>query len=538
MAQRRFLPALRGRLAAPPPRLETKALADRVRASSTSYVVPGVPYRSQWDTKRAVNEAFEYNPTVYRCIEVLCSNGVTHPVQLRQGDPEEGPVIDTRHDPSRLLYLLNRRANPWETARLFRWRLIAQYNLSKRGLFIEVIRSRSNGFGMINLLDPDLVDNVPNEVDPIHGFRIQTPNSVSGYDYLPRFDPSKTAQQQPSSVLWIRNPHPTVLWQGSSPVGPAGLSIDLDKFARLYNRRFLQNDGRPGGLLSVKGQVSRDTMELIQAQFQGGPESAGRTTVIQADAVSYADTSGSPRDTLWGDTMDRSQAAICMAFGVPLSVLGDASGRTFDNADAEYTQFWEHKMLPMLRSLDDQLDVLTEVLGPEVFVRHDLSKVWVLGRYQREREDRLAADQQAGYISIDDVREAKGYNRLDVPATRVLWIPAAKLAIADADHPRDAKEAAAAPVGGPVTAASAGSGMAQIGTPGGTYGAIGAGEGTDADGAASGGAGLRALASGDSADDVYGAPALETAALPAGELEGKQGRPRPRGSGYGARHTA
>ena len=533
MAQRRFLPALRDRFA---PALEAKGLADRVRASASAYVVPGVPYRQDWSTKRAVDEAYIYNPTVYRCVDVLCANAIGHPVQLRQGDPEDGAIIDTAHDPSRILYTLNRRANPWESARIFKWRLVAQFVLSSKGMFVEVIRSRGNGLGMINLLDPDLCEMVPNPIDPLHAFRIQTPNSRGGYDYLPRFDPAKSATEQPSSILWIRNPHPTIMWNGTSPVQAAGLPIDLDRFARLYNRRFLQNDGRPGGLLSIKGSVSGPTLELIQAQFQGGPESAGRTTVIQADAVSYADTSGSPRDTLWGDTMDRSQADICLAFGVPLSVLGDASGRTFDNADAEYAQFWEHRMLNLIRSLDDQLDVLTGLLGPDVYLRTDLSKVWVLGRYERENQDRIAGDQAAGYRTIDEVRIAKKLKPFGVPATRVLWIPIGKGAVADAEHPHDAKEAAAAPIAGPVTADSAGSGMAQIGAAPGAFGAPGdaTGSGTGIDGAASDAANLRLV--GGSGQD---APALEAMALPVGELEeGKQGRPRYGGSGHGARHTA
>lgn len=532
MAARRFLPALRRRLS---PALERKGLPERVRASSQAYLVPGIPYSQNWSVARAVREAYEPNPLVYRAIEVLCTNAINQPIVLRQGDPESGKVIDTARDSTRLLYVLNRRANPWETARVFRHRMVAQWLLSSKGEFIEVIRTRGGGIAMVNLLDPDLVDMIPDQTDPMHAFRIRTPNSATGFDYLPRFDPNKSAQEQPASILWLRNPHPTVAWQGMSPVQAAGLPIDLDRYARLYNRRFLQNDGRPGGLLSIKGAVTPGTMELIQSQFTGGPESAGRTTVIQADSVSYADTSGSPRDTLWGDTMDRTRKEICTAFGVPESVLGDASGRTFSNADAEYAMFWEHRMLPLVRALDDQLDILTEVMGPDVFLRHDVSKVWVLGRYERERQDRIAADQQAGYLTIDDVREAKGHERLNVPATRVLWIPPGKLAIAQADRAHDAVEAAAAPMGGPVNAGSAGSGAAQAGVSGGTESGSGYSAGdTDYLGGGKGGAGntdLRLLTAGGRSGGGF----ENMAELDPTGLEDKQGVPRRWGSPRGAR---
>lgn len=535
MAERRFLPALRRALA--PDRLETKALPDRVRASSSAYVVPGIPYSQNWNTKRAVEEGYRINPVVYRAIEVICSNAIAQRITMRRGDPENGPLIDAAHDRTRLLYVLNRRANPWETARLFRHRLVAQYLLSSKGVFIEVIRSRANGIAMLNVVDPDLCEMVPDTADPMHAFRIRTPNSATGFDYLPRFDPEKDVHSQPSSILWVRSPDPLVQWNGMSPIQAAGLAIDLDKYARLYNRRFLQNDGRPGGLLSIKGNVNPDTMEIIQAQFMGGPESAGRTTVIQADSTSYSDTSGSPRDTMWGDTMDRMRREICTAFGVPESVLGDASGRTFSNADAEYAMFWEHRMMPLLRSLDDQLDILTGPDDADLYIRHDLSKIWVLGRYERERQDRLAADQQAGYITADDVREAKGYGRLNVPATRVLWIPPGKLAVAMADNPHDAKEAAAAPMGGPVNAASMGSGQAQVGGVNAESGSGYAAGDTDYIGSTRGGTGnadLRLLAgSGRDAGGGFENMAL----LDPEELEGKQSRPRRYGSPRGARRT-
>lgn len=434
MAGLELFPALR-RLLGPSP-VEQKGLAERVRASSRSYVTPGQPYSNTWNVDRAVREGYEGNPLVYRAIEVICQNAIAQRIVLRKDDPDDGATIDTSKDPSRLLYVLNRRANPWETALIFRHRLVAQYLLSSRGVFIEVILARSGRMGMLNLVDPDLVDIVPsekrnpqtNEVtesDPIGAFQVRVPGG--GYDELPRFDPEASVEDQPSSILWIRSPHPTVMWAGMSPVQAAGMSIDLDKYARLYNRRFLQNDGRPGGLLSVKGVANRETMERIQSQFTGGPESAGRTTVISADSVSYADTSGSPRDLMWGELSKMTKSEIALAFGVPESVMGDASGRTFDNADAEYAMFWEHRMLPLLRELDDQLDILTGGYDDDLYLRHDLSKVWVLGRHKREAQRTAREDVGLGLRTINEYREIAELDPMPGEFADVLLVPGGKI---------------------------------------------------------------------------------------------------------------
>jgi HK97 family phage portal protein len=523
MAKRELFPALRRALNRSP---ETKGLPERVRASSSGYVIPGIPYRTSWDAKRAVEQGYEASTTVFRCVEFICSNAIEQPIVLyKDGTEETGKKIDDpRRDPTRLLYVLNRRANPWESGKIFRHRLIAQFLLSKKGVFIEVIRTRSGRIGLLNLPDPNLVSMVPNETDPMGSFEIQTPNtSVNSVNYLPRFDPDADAQTQPASILWIRSPHPLVMWKGSSPMDPAGLDIDLEKYARLYNRRFLQNDGRPGGLLSVKGQVTPDMMDMIQAQFAGGVESAGRTTVISADSVSYADTSGTPRDMLWGELSKATKEDICAAFGLAPSLVFGASGETFDNADADYAAAWEHRIKPLLGLVDDQLDVLTGGYDDDLLLRHDLSGVWVLGRHRREEQDRAAADLDRGAITYNEYREITGREPVKAAAADVLWVAAAgKMAVAaDESTARDAVDTPVA------TALPAPNPQLPPGQQA---------DETPQLGPARGDAGLRAVGKPQVTEE--GEPNnLERADLTGGhreQLEGKQRRPRRHGSDDGA----
>jgi HK97 family phage portal protein len=439
-ARRRLLPAVRAALG-----LQIKGMPERIRASSAAYLVPGIPYSSTWSVKRATDEAYAGNPLVYRAIEIICENAVERAMILRKGDPKTGEIIaKVGDDPTRLLFVLNVQANPWEIGRIFRHRLLAQYLLSSKGVYIEVILTKGGRIGVLNVVDPDLVSHVPSETDPIAGFEIRTPNAaVQSADYLPRFNPKQPVAH---SMLWIRAPHPLIMWEGMSPVQAAGLSIDLDHYARIYNRRFLQNDGRPGGLLAVKGVTSRDQLELIQAQFTGGPESAGRTTVVQADSISYADTSGSPRDLMWGELSNATKEEISMVFGVPRSILTDSAGQTFDNTDADWAIFWEGRMKSLLGTFDGQLDILTGAYDDALYLRHDLSDVWVLGRHEREAADRAAADLDRGAITVDEYREIAGRKPIGVPATQVLWLPTnGRMAAAAAEL---AQQAAGTPFAG------------------------------------------------------------------------------------------
>ncbi len=61
------------------------------------------------------------------------------------------------------------------------------------------------------------------------------------------------------------------------------------------------------------------------------------------------------------------QQLICLAFGVPLSIMGDASGRTYSNADAEERMFWRQTMRPLLADIADVINAqLAPRLGFEV----------------------------------------------------------------------------------------------------------------------------------------------------------------------------
>ena len=484
-----WFPALRGLVSGA---TSQGSLDSRIVSGPRAYVVPGQPYTVDWDTDRAVREGYAYNPYVFRCVEFIAANERQRRIVLREEDPDKGPILKPEQldrDQQGLLRRLNRRTNAWEVAKIWRHRLMAQYLLSSRGVFVEAVRNRRGGIHSLYLLDPDRVLPVPGRrkkdpgdplevgaITPIESFRVTTAaaNGAPYWDWRPPFDPNTSPDDQPSGIVWIRSPHPTMFERGMSPMEAAGLSADLDRYARLYNRRFMMEDGRPGGILAVKGPLEDPFVQQLENRFKGGPDVSGaRTLAIEADDVSWIDTSGNPRDTQWGDTMDRTKREICVAFGLPESVVSDSSGQTFDNADSDYAKAWEHSMLPIFGMLDAQLDVLTPGgYDDDTYLSHDVSDVWVLGRYQRAREDRAVADFNSGLMTVDEVRQVKNLDPWDVPATRVLWIPTGRLAVDDGDdaHDGDAEAAGKAPLGGqppqPDPAALGGAGVPNALPPG------------------------------------------------------------------------
>lgn len=373
-----------------------------------------VPNTQSWDIDQALTHAYERVIWVYRCVDAIASNSSSVPMIVREHDDVDGMVIE---DPA-INQLLNRRPNIYETAQQFRYRVASQALLSRRGVFIEVVRDRSGRPKELHLLPNSTTTPVPDAQKFVAGYTVQTVTQG-------------IVELEPEQVIWIRiKPHPTDVYAQMTPLVSSGLAADTDFLARLYNRNFLANDGRPGMLIAVQGQLMQEDAEEIRRRFSGGPSAAGQTTVIEAEGLSATDMSANPRDVQWQEAVRGSKEDILLAFGVPESVLGNASGRTFDNADAEFEIFWTTTMKPFMDGMGAGYDILTSGgLEDNLYVAHDYSTVDVLQRQERRRHEKAMGEFSNGLLTIDEYLEAVGREKFDVPGSRVLWLPQGKVPV-------------------------------------------------------------------------------------------------------------
>lgn len=381
-----------------------------------------VPNMERWDIDQALNQSYERVIWVYRCIDAIASNSSYVPMILREYNDVDGMQVED----NQLMRILNRRPNMYETAQQFRYRVATQALLSRRGVFIEIVRDRNGRPKELHLLPNSATEPIPDPETFVSGFKVQT--LTQGEVILP-----------PERVIWLRvKPHPTDVYAQMTPLVSAGLASDTDFFARLYNRNFLANDGRPGMLVAVQGQLMPEDAEEIRRRFSGGPTVAGQTTVIEADGISATDMASNPRDVQWQEAVRGSKEDILLAFGVPESVLGNASGRTFDNADAEFEIFWQVTMQPFMDAIAAGYDALTaEGLSDNIYVAHDYSTVDVLQRQERRRHEKAMDEYRAGLLTIDQYLEIVGRETFDVPGTRTLWIPQGSVPIGRNDNDTD-----------------------------------------------------------------------------------------------------
>lgn len=414
--------------------LETKG-EEEVRHSMAgrSHTFEGMPYKVGWSTERAVREGIERSSIVFKCVDTIATSGSRLPTVVREGGREPQHEIIKKHP---LSLFFGGMVNEFETGQHFLYRLIALFLLSKQGVAVEYLRNRSGKIAGLYILPPDQTYPVPGRGKFVDHWRIEASDG-------------EVYELPPEDVLWVRKPHPTDPYASLTPMEAAGVSIDVDFYARLFNRDFMLSDGRPTGLVSVHGVRDNDVDELNR-RFRGSGAvrkavgsgmtthggSAGEISVVESDKIDFVDLHTSQRDAQYVESMGITKDDIMLAFGTPESVMGNASGRTFDNADAEKEVFWEATMLPTLDLVYSALDILTGAIDDDEFLCADTSSVDVLQRAQREREDRLQAQFDKGLINVDEYREETGRDPQSRPGSRVLFIPGSgKIAVgAEADE--------------------------------------------------------------------------------------------------------
>lgn len=354
----------------------------------------GRAYRDSWDIERAYREGLQKVVWVSRCIDVIAGNQARLPIILRKDNKPDGEIWTRNH---RLLDMLNTKANQGENAFAFRYRLSSQLLMSTRGVFIEKVFGRNGEVIALNLLPPQFTSPIPDPRKFVSGYQVDLPNGEK--HIIP-----------PERVVWIRKPHPLDPYLSLTPMESAGIAIEIENLSRVYNRNFLLNDGRPGGILVVRGDMSDDDISELKSRFRGNISMTGATTVIASeDGADYVDTGASPRDAAYVEMRQITKEEILAAFGVPESVIGNASGRTFSNAAEELRVFWMETMLPHLEPLARALDELDD----NYYIDFDTSSVPILIISKQERHRYVMEEYGNGLISANEYREATGRKKLE-----------------------------------------------------------------------------------------------------------------------------
>jgi HK97 family phage portal protein len=209
-------------------------------------------------------------------------------------------------------------------------------------------------------------------------------------------------------------------WLGRSRISRAPDVLASAAGLQTYSTAVWHNAATPSGVLELPGKVSPEGLRRAEAFFNERMVGAGNgKKVLFADAGSkWTSVAVSPEDAEVLASRRFSVEELCRLFQVPPPIVQDYTHNTFTNAQQAALWFAQFSLSPWARKIEAEFQ-RSLFSDSSYHVEIDLSGL-MRGDFAARWTANVAAV-GAGILTVDEVREAEGYNPL--PAKPVEVVP-------------------------------------------------------------------------------------------------------------------
>ncbi|QQZ56867.1 phage portal protein [Streptomyces microflavus] len=355
---------------------------------------------------------YSNSAVAYRCVAAIADNGSSVPLVVRQPDGSEIEGHPVAH-------LFNKRPNPLMSARVFKSLLLQQGELAGQA-FVWLDRGET-GQGPVQEMHI-VFDQVDVIVDkPL----AQRPTTADVIGFVIRRADGTQVPVLPEEMLWLRYPHPFEPLGCLAPWKAARHAVDMDAYAREWQRSSYKNGATPAGVVYV-GEMGDPEFEATKAAWRSsmqGAQNAGKNLLVRGAPGSQGKGGiAYQRITLTAEEMDylesrmANAAEVMMAFGVPHDYL--AAGTTYENRAAAKTTLWSDTVTPKLEIVGSEVDrVLLPSDAEEA--QFDLSGVDALQESRTAVVERTVSLVDSDVLMLDEARADIGRDPLPAGAGAV-----------------------------------------------------------------------------------------------------------------------
>lgn len=388
-------------------------------STNTVFISPGRPQIPDWDAYRAIL-AYQSQVYVWRCAQKVANDIARLPIRVGADPDNPG---DYRKDGGlvNLLGPMPNKPNPQMSARTLIAYSIAMYLITGR-FVCEIDRGGESAY-QSTAGSPGRLNGAPLGLWPIPSHLIDPNPTDGGLDYFGSYTfrlRGLERRLEKEQVLYCWKPSLIDPRQPESVLQAARLDVDVAAMLDQYTAAFLRNNATPATMVTTEQFATPEDRDQFQEQFNGaygGPKNAGRTAFLEAQSdagekgvagMMDVKTLGlSQKDAQFKDQIEAKISAICVAFGTPLSILGDASGRTFSNADQEEFNYWQNQ-LSVISDIQDHLNLrLAPEFGSDV-CWFDLTSVKALKPHRNLIAVDVATAVQNDIVTLPEAREYLG----------------------------------------------------------------------------------------------------------------------------------
>jgi HK97 family phage portal protein len=343
----------------------------------------------------------------YRCVAAIADNGSSVPLAVRQPDGQEIKGHNIAH-------LFNKRPNPLMSARVFKSLLLQQLELAAQA-FVWLDRGET-GLGDVTEihLTFDQVDVIVDK--PI----AQRPTTANIIGFVIRRGDGTQVPVLPEEMLWLRYPHPFDPLGCIAPWKAARHAVDMDAFAREWQRSSYANGARPSNVVylgDMSEQEYNQTVAAWRSSMQGA-NNAGKSLFVRSQpgsggnggkGIAVERLTFTPEEMEYLESRMANAAEVMMAFGIPHDYL--AAGTTYENRSAAKTTLWSDTIVPKLEILGSEIDLRLLPSDSEE-AEFDLSGVDALQEGRDSIANRTRASVYSDTLTIDEARADLGKDPL------------------------------------------------------------------------------------------------------------------------------
>lgn len=351
---------------------------------------------------------FANSAVAYRCVDAIASNASSVPLEVARPD---GSFIEDHP----IAHLFNKKPNTFMSARALKYLAFMQAELAGQAF---VWQDR----GETGLGDPTEIHLVFDGVDIVVDKPLrERPTTANLVGFMIRRADGTQVPVLPEEMLWLRYPHPFDPLGCLPPWRAARHAVDMDAYAREWQRQSYKNGARPTGVVYL-GDMGENEFTQVRASWRSsmqGPENAGKTLLVrsspgggqngQSKGIGFERLTLTPQEMEYLDSRVANADEVMLAFGVPRDYL--LGGTTYENRTAAKATLWSDTIRPKLEMVSSEIDLRMLPSDAEEAV-FDLSGVDALQDSQDSVANRARASMYADITTVDEARAALGLDPL------------------------------------------------------------------------------------------------------------------------------
>lgn len=159
-------------------------------------------------------------------------------------------------------------------------------------------------------------------------------------------------------VIFVRNPRPTNLYRGLSPLAALNTDLNAVREASEYTSAWFRNGARPGGVIQAEQNISDEDFDIFQARWKEthqGVDNVNRVAILEA-GMTWQNTFSSHDEMQLVELRESARETIREAFGFPKAMMGATDDVNKANAYAGEVLFARWLIKPRLIRIREALN--------------------------------------------------------------------------------------------------------------------------------------------------------------------------------------